>query len=403
MKLGRFILILGFLGVIFSLSIASLIEKDKAESLYENRTLAQEPVKDLKLIWSGQYFQQYETYFSDQFVYRDRWVRHYTDLQMTMPQTFVNGFYIAKDNHVIAQPVTDFPKQELDASAKALNDLGNYLQRKGTPLYYFPLPSKANTAADLLPSYVPEGRGVANKKYLLSKIDKKLVHVTDISGEFKKNRTPQQVADLYFKTDHHWNIEGALLGYQQVIKRLAKDFPNISTDTAKSTFTHSCINNPFIGSLNKQLLLEVDLHADKVCYYMPKDYSFNDYKVYRNGINENNRTLLQSIYSTYKKQPNEKIEYGSAYTWDLTEFNIVNPKSTNNLRALIIKDSYGNAASFHMAHHFKETTVYDIRHNPSRTLYSYLDTHQFDLVIIEYNDTYLSGPLFNFTKTVKVN
>ncbi|PGK51247.1 hypothetical protein CN918_26005 [Priestia megaterium] len=400
MKLGQFILIFGFLGVIFLFSIGSFLDKDNAKSVFENRTLAQEPVKDLKLIWSGQYFKQYESYFADQFVLRDRWVRHYTDLQMAMPKTYVNGFYIAKDNHLIAQPTTNFPKAELDASAKSLNELGAYLQKKGTPLYYFPLPSKANMARDLLPSYVPKGTIEANKEYLMSKIDNNLVNVTDISGAFKKNRSPQEIADLYFKTDHHWNIEGAILGYQQVIKRLAKDFPSISTDTAKSTFTHSCINNPFVGSLNKQLLLEIDLHADNVCYYMPKNYSFNDYKVYRNGINENNRTTSSAIYSTFKKTANERVEYGSAYTWDLTEFNIVNSQSTNTLRALIIKDSYGNASSFHMAHHFKETTVYDIRHNPSRTLYSYLNTHQFDLVIIEYNDTYLSGPLFNFSRTV---
>lgn len=400
MRFGRIILIIGFLGVIFSLSLTSIFDKDNAQSVYENRTLAQKPVKDLKLIWSGTYFKQYETYFSDQFIYRDRWVRHYTDLQMALPNTYVNGFYIAKDDHLVAQPTTDFPKAELDASAKTLNDLGAYLQKKGTPLYYFPLPSKANMARDLLPSYAPKGRIEANKQYLLSKLDKKLVRATDISPAFKKNRSPQEIANLYFKTDHHWNIEGAILGYQEVIKRLAKDFPSIQTDTEKSTFTHQCINNPFVGSLNKQLLLEIDLQADHVCYYMPTTYSFNDYKVYKNGIKDSNLTTASAIYSTYKRNAKEKVEYGSAYTWDLTEFNIVNPKSTNNLRALIVKDSYGNAASFHMAHHFKETTVYDIRHNPSRTLYNYLDTHTFDVVIIEYNDTYLSGPLFNFTKTV---
>ena len=208
---------------------------------------------------------------------------------------------------------------------------------------------------------------------------------------------------MYFKTDHHWNIKGAMFGYHKMIQTLSNDFASIPKDYNQSNYSYSCLRGyDFIGSWNRQLFMQVNAKGDQVCYYKPTTYSFDDYQVYMNGIKPENKIDYSSIYATIKNKEKKEGVYGEAYTEDLSELNIVNPASKNDLKVLVLKDSYMNPLPFYIAHHFKETTIYDIRHNPTRTVYDYLKLHDFDIVMIAYNDANLGGNgMYDFASTIK--
>ena len=161
--------------IIFLLGTLSYLKDDREFSNLEYRTLVQKPQKDLSLIRSGEYFKQYEDYFSDQFIARDEWVKRYTQLQMKVSPTFVNNLYVTDDNYIINRPNPDFPLEELNTSANEINQLGEYLNNKGTKLYQFLFPSKTNVFSSALPSYVPDGREEENKQYYLSKLNDQYV------------------------------------------------------------------------------------------------------------------------------------------------------------------------------------------------------------------------------------
>lgn len=400
MKFGRYILFVGFLLIIFSLGTLSFFAKDHKVSDLENRKLAQKPVKDPKLIWSGKYFKQYESYFSDQFIGRDRWVAKYTQLKLKTTPVYVNGYHLMKDNTILQKPTNDFPKKEIDWTARQVNDLGRYLHEKGTTLYYFSLPSKTNVFSDFLPSFAPNGRVEENNEYLLSQLNKNVVTTTNIHEKYK-TFNEETIRSFYYKTDHHWNIKGAFPAYQMMMQTIEKDFPNIPRDYGYENYKYTESNEPkFMGSWNKQLAKQVNTSGEVVNYYEPKKYSFKDYKVYQ-AQNKKAKMSSSSVYGNVKHEKKETY-YADIYTYDYREYTIDNQKSKNDLKVLIIKDSYMNAITFHMAHHFKQTTVFDIRHNLNRSLYDYLKTHEFDAVIIGYNDTFVPVKrMYDFSSSIK--
>ena len=402
MRFGRYILFIGFLLIIFSLGVLSYVSQDREKSEFENRFLAQNPEVSSQKIASGEYFKQFETYFVDQFYQRDNWVKYYTQLQMKITPVYINGYHITNDDYILAKPDEGFPQKAEDIAATNVNELGNYLANKDAKLYYFSLPSKKNMLVKSLPKYVPKGRNEANKDYFLSQLNPEVVTPVDIRPSLEENNDYEAIRKMYFKTDHHWNIKGAMLGYEKIIETISNDFDSVPNDYELSNYTLSCLKGyDFIGSWNKQLLMQVNSEGEPVCYYEPNTYSFNDFVVYKNGIKEENRVDYSSIWARIKNKATKETSYPEVYSESQSEFNIVNPSSENDLKVLVLKDSYMNPLPFYLAHHFKETTYYDMRYEPSRSVYDYLASHDFDIVMIGYNDTNLTKEMYDFKTPIK--
>lgn len=397
MKFGQYILLIGFIGIIFSFGSFSFLAKDRESSILENRTLAQAPVKDPKLILSGAYSKSFETYFSDQFIGRDKWVEEYNKLQLAISPTYVNGYYVTKDDIIIQKPIDSFDIEGLDFASNQLNELGQYLKKRNINLYFFSNPSKLNLMASYLPSYLPKGRAEENQEYFLSRLNSDFMTIVDISGIFKERYDIDTLDKLYFKTDHHWNSKGAFPAYQTIIETISKDFNEIPLDYKESDYIYTCISgyDNFIGSWNKNLSLQVNTKGENHCNYEPKHYSFDDFIVFNGGQQYSHKDFYATL--KYKGKTNPLLDsYGGVFTRDYREYKMINKNASNDLKVLIIKDSFMNAIPFHMAHHFKETTYYDMRYNFNRSVYDYLENHTFDLVIVAYDDTHYLDVLFDF-------
>ena len=63
-----------FLLLIFGLTAATLLKPDTEFSENENRALASKPKFSIAALLSGEYTADYETYLTDQFVFRDQWI-----------------------------------------------------------------------------------------------------------------------------------------------------------------------------------------------------------------------------------------------------------------------------------------------------------------------------------------
>lgn len=402
MKLKHFLLPLLFLFFIFGLSCYSIATPDREISELENRGLAQLPDLTKDSVLSGEYFKEFEAYFTDQFFGRDQWVKFYTIWEMMMNKTFVNGYHVTKDNWIMAQPSNTVKKEELNASAAALNALGTKLQEKGTVLYYFPMPAKVFEMAELLPSYVPRGKGVESTDYLVSNLNPDLVNGVNVSKKLNKEVSFEEKRDFYFKTDHHWNIKGAFFGFKTLIEEVSKTQPIKKELNVEDDYTFSCEKGrELIGSWNRNLHMLVNASDDRACYFQPKGFSLAEMDYYNGSISEKNKMAFSEYYASGLQTKKSKLEYHDMYANNYPELNIVNGEVNNETRALLIKDSYANPLVPHIASLFRQTTVFDPRYDKKRSVNDLLEASSFDVVIILYNSNNLTGSMYRFDQSAK--
>lgn len=399
-KIGNYLLTILFLGFIFGIGVYMQLSEKEEISFYENRALAESPDLTLKKVVDGSYTEEYETYFTDHFFAKGDWVKGYIQWQRLTGQTFIQDYYISEDEWIYPKPVQYASFNNIDKSVANLKELTDYTKENGIELFYFSLPNRYLILDPVYPSHVLSGLEQKNKEYFLNEVSSvEDLHVVDVAQNFRDSFTQEELKELYYQTDHHWNVDGAFEGYKAIYNVLNEQ-SNVFEEPAfnKENFAKACYdNNQFIGSYNRQLYELIET-KDSVCTMMPTKFDFNTLDVYRGVITKENKIEdWQNVYGSDLEKDQRVIDYAGMFTGDFKELSIINPqKKEEGTRVLFIKDSYANPMSFWLTQHFYQTTFYDMRYNKDRTLYEYLEKNDFDMIAFLYNDTTLLTPMYDF-------
>jgi hypothetical protein len=397
-KIGNVLMITMFLAFVFGIGLLTIFSPPKETSFFENRALAERPIFTKELLMSGEYFKSWETYVVDHIVKRDVWVKTYKDYEIRSGNIEVGNYYITPDNWILAKPLMEIPTEEMDHSAMELNELGTYLKKQGTEFYFMFLPNKMTTIQLSLPSYMIAGKKKEYKEYFLSKINQEEIKTFDMGEQFEAVFETEELNQMFFKTDHHWNMNGASTGFQYVLDNIDQNTKHpFNPQKSSEDFKMECVEDKrLLGSWNKQLYGLIDSSDEKICYYNPQTFSFDDFEVYEGEMNKENLIDWQSLYGMGLEEKEDRIDYATAYMADYREINIMNPKNTEAPNVLIIKDSYVDPITFHFGQYFNRTTIFDIRFNQDRSVYDYLKLNDFDMVVILYNDTNVQNEMYDF-------
>lgn len=397
-RVGDYIIIIMFLSFLIVIGLVTLLTPPKETSYFENRKLAELPKYSEEQLLSGEYFKGWETYVVDHIVKRDAWVKAYKQYERTIGKIEVGNYYITEDNWILAKPLMQIPQEVMDYSAAELNELGVNLKNQGKEFYFMFLPNKMTTIQLSLPSYMVAGKKKENKEYFLSLIDQENVKSFDMGKQFEEAFQPEEINEMFFKTDHHWNMNGASNGFKFVIDNIDKNTKySFDPQLGSDDFKMECVEDKrLLGSWNKQLYGMIDASGEKICYYSPQTFSFDDFEVYKGEMKKENIIDWQSLYATGLEEDAEKIDYAKAYMGDYREINIINPKKTDAPNVLIIKDSYVDPITYHFGQYFHRTTIFDIRFNADRSVYDYLKANDFDMVVVLYNDTNVQNEMYDF-------
>ncbi|WP_312473465.1 DHHW family protein [Neobacillus sp.] len=393
-KFNNILFTLVFLGIIFSVGTISFLKQDRNISSIENRTLAQRPDLTKQSFLSGEYFKNFETYFSDQLAGRDEIIKVYTEEQLFLNKTIINNIVVAKDNWLLYNPSTENVKKEMDKSLSNLNNLADTFKGTGVEFYFAAAPYKMNILKDIYPSYINEQLGVQNQKYFMSHLPSSY-HGINLYQYFKQNYSEPQLKSMYFKTDHHWNIEGAFAGYQEIIKQMSAASKQFKAKPVnKENLSLVCNHkSSFVGTLNLRLYSLIDTNEEKICYYDPV---FNP-KTGKVTVQTGTGDALTNINQIYGAGFNKKeVLYGDLFTWDLAEINYEYQNTGNDLHLLVLKDSYANPIQPFIAEHFNKTSVLDIRHYHKTSVAQYIKDNKIDIVLFLYNDSNLTGAMYEF-------
>ncbi len=180
-------------------------------------------------------FEMFDTYYKNNFAFRNILAQQYLSFNAnysktsSLPDKVVvgkEGWYFLGDSwnnnysESIGVATQDIPR--LNATIDRVLDMKKFCDSLGIKFYYFMPPNSHTINHKFLP-VVPNKRQ-RNIDYIFNALNGKVVCI----DARKELMAQNQNFDLYYKTDSHWNSNGAFIGTQKMLSVLKKDFPKIN-------------------------------------------------------------------------------------------------------------------------------------------------------------------------------
>lgn len=200
--------------------------------------------------------------------------------------------------------------------------------------------------------------------------------------------------ELYFKTDHHWNMKGAYKGYLNIAHALGL------TDCISAT-NLKISSIPMYGSYSRSAMMFPNTPDHIIDFEFNTD--LNSYEV-ESGSTSGDTSLLANtkIMSDPSTASNillrdryaEYFPYRNAY---LTC--IHNPDQTNGRSLLIVGDSFSRPIDRLFAYHYENTYNFDPRSTESVTIDNILEKYSIDdILFLETNEAVTMEAYLNALK-----
>ena len=368
-----------FVIFIFLFGILFIIIPDTEFSESENRVLAQAPQISFKNIADGSFESGFENYITDQFPFRDFFVRANTAVSMyALGKQDINDVYIGKDGYLFEK----FENINTDRMHKQIEALTRFSERIGVPVTFAIVPNSIAVYSDKLPSFAP-----AETEYEGGIISNQSEYIKDFYSALPDTITKidllpvlESHADeyIYYRTDHHWTTLGAFYAYEQICASLGINANSIDE------YIITEVSSEFYGTLfskgnfpvSPDIISRFDLKS-------PVSYT----------VSSDGGEQTDSFYDESYLEKKDKYSYFmSGNPAHLT----VNTNADSEETLVLIKDSYSHCLLPFFISHFKTIHMIDPRYI-SRNLTEYVSDLSPDSIVVIYNAKTLSDDI-NFIK-----
>lgn len=368
--------IIPFLSIIFGIGIINFVVKDNKVSEAENRALRQRPT--IENIKDKTFTKEYDTYYTDQFVLRDKLIKLDTVMQLQSNKSRVKGLYITDDGYILDVPATTkATNEDYKENVEDINNIAIKAKDRNKEFCYISLPRKENALTHKYPRYVDKNYGLENSKLFLSMLNQKSINTIDVGSYFINKFSPEEIEKMYFKTDHHWNSIGAHKAFKYIIDGLNKKY-DLNVDLSDYKYKTKVVKEKeFLGSYNINLYELFDKNERIPYVYMDRRYNNKYYDLNNKEINEDK--IIAS-----DKNKNE-ITYGGGYTNDYPYYKVVNKNAITDKKILIIKDSFEAPLTWLFSDVFEEVEIVDLRHI-DLSIDEILDKSKSDIVTVMFNN-----------------
>lgn len=374
-------IVIPFVTVIMAMFLIHIVSEDKESSASENRSLAQIPsVKDIK---KEDFTSKFESYFSDQFPFREELSEIYSKLQLMLGKNKIKNYYVLDNDWIMPTPVEVLSETKLKDSAKKINELSKVAVESNKKVYYASTPHKESMLKHLYPKYT-EGleNATNNKNKFKSYLDKDKIDFIDIDEDFLGKFNEKEREKLYFKTDHHWNGIGAYEGFKSIIENM-DEVGDVSWDNYTTT---NFDKGYFLGSYNMNLNKLVKLDETIPYVHLKNKPNYEYYKY--DGKNET-KVKEEDVVATRRNE--DEILYGGAYMFGnaCNILKIRNQDALINKKILIFKDSYQGPTSWLFSDIFSEVQLVDPRYTEKLDMSAQeiIEDSDADMVMFMYNST----------------
>lgn len=202
-RLGKAPLFAGAMALLLCLAALQAVLPRRVRSDMENRSLAQVAAPTMGTVLSGAWMRDMESFVADQFPGRDRWMHLQALWDAALLRVERNGILLGKAGWLFER-ADHLTLRTAEQSVQAVAEIAGHADAPVT-LLLVPLSSAVHEAY-LPAAYRPDDQAVV----LSALYDMAGVACIDILAAMEAEAAHQS---LYYRTDHHWTMDGARLAY----------------------------------------------------------------------------------------------------------------------------------------------------------------------------------------------
>lgn len=320
------------MGVLITLDLGL---SDSVFSPFENRYLSQKPVFQWDDLISGRYTENYESYLTDQFVFRNEWMGLKVSLEKVLLKKENNEIVFGKEGYLFNKYIS-LPDRFF-SNVKILNQFIETYENENIFLAIAP-----NSYA-ILEDLTPRGLYNVNQAKWLKWLEDEVIlqeeNFIDIYESLKKHQEDY----IYYRLDHHWTTLGAFYAYEAFAKKAG--LSPMSLDAFNPEVIEGFYGTFYSAAKRKE-------GAEDFIFYDPS----LDADFYIDGI------LQPSIY--HLKFAEGRDKYGMFLHNNPARASIHTHLETEKKekRLLIFKDSYANSMIPFLTNHYTHIEIIDLRY-----------------------------------------
>ncbi|MEG0370956.1 MAG: DHHW family protein [Clostridium sp.] len=360
-----------FIFIIVSLGAYDGFKGDKLYSQIENRRLKKSPKITLDGVLNGDFFREYEEYRQDQYGLKDMVVGSYIKFNLyTLGKDKVNGFYLAKDGRLFEDK--DIDQEVALANIRKRNEyirkVNKDIKKMGKEFYVMYAPESSDYNMEPLPEYSKYNMKVLKK--LEDEIDSVGADVDYINARrlFLDDKTGDK---YYYKTDNHWNIDGAFKAYEYIVNKSRGVYPMVPKILMPYDGFMVDTYYDFYGSYNRQLQFNVDSYEEFRVYIPSRDLVTGRDSGGKPGKKIIQKDLIDTNYS-----------YSAFMGGDMAR-DIIKTSRSNLPNILVIGNSFTNSLETLLFANFNEMHSMDVRQENMGEvdIGNYVNRNDIDIVV----------------------
>lgn len=349
-----------FLIFIFALGAACFLREPVEVLVSERRKAAQMPEASVESVMDKSFFDDFESFLTDQFFMRDGFRSVNAAIRMKLLRQTDNGKVYLADGH-ISEFQSVLNEKSVKATADKLNAIyDKYIKGKNAKVYCSVVPDKNY--------YLAEKNGYPSLDY---------GKMLDIFTSEIKNMEYIDISDCltiddYYKTDSHWKQENLSEVVDRLSEKMSFEIKPFDEYKAEKISDFEGVYAPRLafGKMSDEI---VALSSDVT----------DSAKVFNL---ETNKTM-QGVYDKEKLGGYDKYEY---YLSGAAAFlTVENPLAKEKRELVVFRDSFGSSLVPLMLEGYSKITVVDIRYISPQILGEYVDFTDCDVLFI-YNTLILN-------------
>lgn len=338
--------------------VLALIPPQRDYSANENRYLDKFPKASASEILSGKFQDKFATAFDDQFFIRDKMTGLSTSFKKLLGFKDAGGVYIADDNYYITK-ITDSDISQ-ERFIQNLRYVSYFAKKQDSNVYTMLVPSTGTILKDKLPAFAPF--------YNTDSIYSTASTLLGEPGFIDIRKTlEEQPEDVFFKTDHHWTLNGAYAAYCEYCKNVK---PGLNCHSYE-LFNPVKVDNNFYGTLYSKAL-DPAAKPDKL-------YAIQTEETANARVTNDNDKLHTGIYDKESLDKKDKYAYFFGGNYGRTDIRT----SSTGLKLLVIKDSFANSFVPFLLGDYSHITMIDLRYY-NEPVFKTVLKEKYDHILILY-------------------